>query len=288
MIKKNTLALNLGLTLTISSAISSSAVQAVTITNTFVAGQPATAAAVNSNFGDVKTAIDVLEATVDGLAAVVVPVDGTVVGQTLVWDGSAWQPTVASSFVYSKVCGANGTEECRVGAVGPAGGFIFYVDTEDKYPDWNYLEVSEIIDLSQSPSHDMWCDYTGGIIGLSLGENTKLGGGKANTVEMKGNCNSGAAYVATSYSKTNNGATYSDWYLGTIDEFFELLNAPIQILYSLDWSGYNIWISNYNTLDKAYIFRNDTMLGNLQRNGESFQLDRHEAGHYVLPIRQFK
>jgi hypothetical protein len=38
-------------------------------------------------------------------------------------------------------CGTSGADACMIGAVGPGGGLIFFVDYNDEYSDFDYLEV---------------------------------------------------------------------------------------------------------------------------------------------------
>jgi len=47
-----------------------------------------------------------------------------------------------SSFTARSVCGSGGTTLCAVGVQGPGGGTVFYVDTEGRYSDFDYLEVA--------------------------------------------------------------------------------------------------------------------------------------------------
>ena len=47
-----------------------------------------------------------------------------------------------SSFTARSVCGVGGTTLCAVGVQGPGGGTVFYVDTEGRYNDFDYLEVA--------------------------------------------------------------------------------------------------------------------------------------------------
>jgi len=47
-----------------------------------------------------------------------------------------------SSFTVRSVCGSDGTTLCAVGVQGPGGGTVFYVDTEGRYGDFDYLEVA--------------------------------------------------------------------------------------------------------------------------------------------------
>ena len=46
------------------------------------------------------------------------------------------------SFTYSMTCGVSGTDACKIGAIGPGGGWIFFVDYNDQYPAFDYMEVA--------------------------------------------------------------------------------------------------------------------------------------------------
>jgi hypothetical protein len=47
-----------------------------------------------------------------------------------------------SSFSSRSVCGANGTTLCAIGLQGPGGGTVFYVDTDGRYSEFDYLEYA--------------------------------------------------------------------------------------------------------------------------------------------------
>ena len=46
------------------------------------------------------------------------------------------------SFTYLNVCGAGGTSPCVLGATGPGGGVIIFVDTDGVYSSFDYLEAA--------------------------------------------------------------------------------------------------------------------------------------------------
>lgn len=48
----------------------------------------------------------------------------------------------ATGFTARSVCGSNGTTLCAVGAQGPGGGTVFYVDTSNEMVDYDYLEAA--------------------------------------------------------------------------------------------------------------------------------------------------
>ncbi len=70
-----------------------------------------------------------------------------------------------------------GTEfDYKVGDLGPAGGYIFYVDTEDRFEGFTYLEAAP----SDLATTYIWSDVTDSFVGTERG----LGKGKANTLAI--------------------------------------------------------------------------------------------------------
>ena len=114
-------------------------------------------------------------------------------------------PAGSGSFNYSKTCGVSGTDPCKIGAVGPGGGWIFFVDYNNQYPGFTYLEAAPA-DIVQGA----WCsDTTNSIPSVGGWAGNAVGKGRANTTAMLGVCTSGAANAADSYLT----ATKSDWFL---------------------------------------------------------------------------
>ena len=126
-----------------------------------------------------------------------------------------------SPFSYSMTCGVSGTEACKIGAVGPGGGWIFFVDKDDEYPGFNYLEAAPA-DISSAVA---WCSDTTNSITTVAGDSAKaVGAGQANTSAMLDVCSSGAAYEAVTYST----ATKSDWFLGSEGEMMLMYTNLLQ------------------------------------------------------------
>ncbi|MCX7106319.1 MAG: hypothetical protein NTV66_01920 [Methylococcales bacterium] len=139
-------------------------------------------------------------------------VNGNAIGDTLVWNGSAWTPTPSSGsrFAYSNTCGISGTDACKIGVVGPGGGWIFFVDYNDEYPGFDYLEAAPT-DIAAV----VWCDDTSNSISAVAGWSANaVGTGQANTTAMLGSCGTGAAHEADFYT----AGTKSDWFLGSEGE----------------------------------------------------------------------
>ena len=137
-------------------------------------------------------------------------------------------------FTALSVCGSNGTTLCAVGEQGPGGGKIFFVDTDAKYGDFDYLEVapadSSGIAWSTSTANcglvaDQNCQTN--FVSTS-GEALKflaIGSGRAATAAIVARHDAGgvtktsyAAGVADAYTT----ATASDWFLPSKDELNEV------------------------------------------------------------------
>ena len=127
--------------------------------------------------------------------------------------GATGAPGPAGSvFNYSMTCGIAGTEACKVGAVGPGGGWIFFVDYNDEYPGFDYLEAApaDIPALA-------WCsDTINSITAVDGWSANAVGTGQANTTAMLGVCSTGAANSAAAYSTPTTQA--GDWFLGSEGE----------------------------------------------------------------------
>ncbi len=106
-----------------------------------------------------------------------------------------------------------------VGDTGPAGGIIFYVNTNAAIVEWTYLEAAPI---------DLPGKYKWGGDGTSVNNTgTGRGSGEANTAAIVAALgdNGGVNYAAKScseYTVNHNGVDYDDWFLPSKDELKEL------------------------------------------------------------------
>ncbi|MCX6528206.1 MAG: hypothetical protein NTU52_09545 [Actinobacteria bacterium] len=116
-------------------------------------------------------------------------------------------------------CGTGGTSLCKVGAVGPGGGFIFFVDYNDQYTGFDYLEAAP---SSCEGSSKAWSsDTTHSLVAVNGWAARAVGAGKANSAAM-------IASGATSYVGDTSGAAFfaegstcgtkTDWFLGSLGE----------------------------------------------------------------------
>jgi hypothetical protein len=140
-----------------------------------------------------------------------------------------------SSFTARSVCGSDGMTLCAIGVQGPGGGTVFYVDTEGRYSDFDYLEVapenasSGVVWSTATPHCGLLADTDCQSAFLTTsGEALNLlaiGMGRAATLAIFARHDVGgvaktdyAAGVADAYTTP----TASDWFLPSRDELNEV------------------------------------------------------------------
>ena len=110
-------------------------------------------------------------------------------------------------------------EVCKVGMTGPGSGFIFFVDYNDQYTGFDYLEAAP---FSCEGTRKAWSsDYTNSLVAVNGWAARAVGAGKANSAAM-------IASGATSYVGDTSGAAFfaegstcgtkTDWFLGSLGE----------------------------------------------------------------------
>jgi len=176
--------------------------------------------------------------------------------------------TNGSSFIYSMTCGVGGTDACKIGSVGPGGGWIFFVDYNEQYSGFNYLEAAPT-DISAVN----WCSDTVTSIGAVADRSANaVGAGQANTRAMTvaGACVSGAANSAKAYFTPTTQA--GDWFLGSEGEMMLMYTNLRQAGVSSFANGY-YWSSTESNSDDAW--------------GQGFDSGVQDYGgkSYTLPIR---
>ncbi len=146
-------------------------------------------------------------------------------------------PAAGSGFTY------------KLGDVGPSGGFIFFVDYNDQFPAFKYLEAAPA-DLANAA---WYSDTTSAVPGLNAWAANAVGQGQANTNAMLAlPCTSGAGFAADAYAV---GAT--DWFLPSSGEmmlmYTNLRQAgvggfdPVDYYWSSgQFSGSNAWSQRFD------------------------------------------
>lgn len=158
-----------------------------------------------------------------------------------------------SSFSARSVCGADGTTLCAVGVQGPGGGKVFFVDTEGRYSDFDYMEAAPadastgVAWATATTSCRLLADTSCQLAFLTTsGESLNflaLGTGRAATAEIVARHdelgvarNLYAAGVANAYTT----ATASDWFLPSSDELNQMFVNRVAIggfAFNIYWSS---------------------------------------------------
>ena len=191
-------------------------------------------------------------------------------------------------------------EICKIGMTGPGGGLIFFIDFDDTYPTYDYLEAAPadagLKNWGSSasgcgPTSDWNCNsasiYPEGTSNNAalitrLGQHRGLFKGQSATSYIVSKFigadkSTYAAGVADDYvSPTFNGSTKSDWWLPSIDELKQMQVLNSMGLGSFEYTNYSS-SSEYNSSNNwRYSFFNFHADSGVKNNAS-----------YVRPVRGF-
>jgi hypothetical protein len=167
-------------------------------------------------------------------------------------------------------------ELCKIGMTGPGGGHIFFVDYNDQYAGFDYLEAAP--KSCEATSKTWSSDTTNSLLAVNGWEARAVGSGQANTTAMM--ANGATSYVADTsgaaeFADSSTCGTKSDWFLGSIGEMM-LMYTNLQGVggFSADayWSsseydGGSAWFQGFGS-------------GNLYSSSK-------DRTFYVRPVRAF-
>ena len=170
------------------------------------------------------------------------------------------------------ICGADGKSLCKIGAIGPGGGLIFFVDYNDQYAGFNYLEAAP----SSCQATIAWSSSNTSVPAVAGWAARAVGAGSTNTTAIKAvfttdTSTNNAAYFAT----TCNAGGKSDWFLGSLGEM-KLMYDNLQGLGGFEEFVY--WSSSEDSNDTA---RYQDFNTGFQGSGNK------DAPYYVRPVRAF-
>ena len=174
------------------------------------------------------------------------------------------------------ICGTGGTSLCKVGAVGPGSGLIFFVDYNDQYTGFDYLEAAP---PSCEGTGKAWSsDTTHSLVAVNGWAARAVGAGKANSAAMIA---SGATLYegdtsgAASFAEGSTCGTQTDWFLGSLGEM-KLMYDNLQGVGGFAAGGY--WSSS--EYSARYAWYQDFNDGDQNPNDKYFT-------YYVRPVRAF-
>jgi len=142
-------------------------------------------------------------------------------------------------------------ELCKIGMTGPAGGHIFFVDYNNQYTGFDYLEAAP--SSCEGTSKTWSSDTTHSLVAVNDWAPRAIGSGQANTTAMM---TSSGSYVADTsgaafYSDSLTCGGKSDWFLGSSGEM-RLMGDNLQGVGSFSYVGY--WSSSAQTAGNAWYY----------------------------------
>ncbi len=169
-------------------------------------------------------------------------------------------------------------ELCKIGMTGPGGGLIFFVDYNDQYAGFNYLEAAPV--TCEGTSKAWSSDTTHSLLAVNGWAASAVGQGQANTTAMMANGStsyladtSGAAFFADS----STCGTKTDWFLGSIGEMM-LMYTNLRQAGVGGFSAVHYWSSSESYANLAW---DQNFLNGVQT--ENFK----DIQFYVRPVRAF-
>ncbi len=175
------------------------------------------------------------------------------------------------------ICGPDGISICKVGEHGPGDGLIFFVDYQDLYQGFNYLEVAS----TECAGQRSWASsnfHNTPIMAVNGWSARAVGSGLANT-------NSIVSADSSLGTISNNAAIFarscvaggkSDWFLGSLGEM-KLVYANLQGLGGFTDSYH--WSSSEAEQDYA--------LAQAFGSGSQSYLAKNLTSIFVRPVRRF-
>lgn len=199
--------------------------------------------------------------------------------------------------------GGQSSSSYSVGDAGPAGGFIFYVDEDNDYDGWTYLEAAPAT-WAGGTTDSASKLYSGSFTRFPV-TSDDLGTGKENTEAISDlNLVTMAVSAAVNASVTNDEEVFDDWYLPSRREI-ELMYVNLRVNgdgeFRADsnfdnfagsgeggavyWSSTinaskQVWVTNMNPADPPL---ED---GSIPLN-QSIRVSSGDNSFYVRPVRRF-
>ena len=180
------------------------------------------------------------------------------------------------------ICGVGGTSLCKIGVQGPGGGLIFFVDYNDQYAGFNYLEAAPVRCEVQA---ETWSSGGTAVTAASGWAARAVGQGQANTtaiLDVFGSdttLNNAAKYADALANGVPVGCVTSkdDWFLGSLGEMM-LMYTNLRQAGVGGFSTGNYWSSS--EVDDFYAW--------FQGFGTGNQLgSTKNVTYYVRPVRAF-
>ena len=121
---------------------------------------------------------------------------------------------------------------CEIGDIGPGGGRVFFVDSLDEHPSFDYMELAPSNWIGASELTGSWCSNDNS---TEFGATSyDIGTGQANFAIMVANC-TGIAVGVNDYESTYLDLSIGDWFIPSATE---LSTAYGELNYRGLWTGF--------------------------------------------------
>jgi hypothetical protein len=161
--------------------------------------------------------------------------------------------------------------EYAIGDTGPAGGIIFYVNTDQVFgDDWKYLEAAPA-DIAETKA---WASSSFKGDNIPGTETVAIGSGKTNTATIL--AEDSLAPAAKACADYGNGTAFDDWFLPSCDELDAMY---LKKGFIGGFSGDVYWSSSQNNYYSAWVQQFS--------NGEKSKDKRKEYTYNVRAVRAF-
>ena len=145
--------------------------------------------------------------------------------------------------------GTVANELCKIGMTGPGGGHVFFVDYNDQYPVFDYLEAAPVAcQAGRTWSSGNFTVHTPrGWAAFAVGQ------GQANTTAILAAYPSdGSAINAARYAASLSCGTQTDWFLGSLGEMMLMYTNLRQAGVGDFWAGSH-WSSSEYSQERAWV-----------------------------------
>jgi hypothetical protein len=172
-------------------------------------------------------------------------------------------------------------ELCKIGMTGPAGGLIFFVDYNDQYPGFDYLEAAPV----ECESSTSWSSDSSAVLAAPGWAAQAVGQGQANTTAILAvfgsdtTSDNAAKYADALASGVPGGCVTSkdDWFLGSLGEMM-LMYTNLRQAGVGGFSSDRYWSSSEDDDDFAWY---QSFYGGDQN------ADEKDGTYDVRPVRAF-